>query len=81
MIDKTQDTQNKLIAENNLFRAKIEELEKRVLRHDQLEQMVEESEQRFKQILSLTYDGIVIYEKEDGKVIEANLRLDRKSVV
>ncbi len=78
MNDKTQDAQDKLIAENEQLRMHVGELEKRVLRHDQLEQMVEESEQRFRQILSLTYDGIVIYEKEDGKILEANLRLIHK---
>jgi PAS domain S-box-containing protein len=55
--------------------ARVEELERKFLKQEELEQMVEESEQRFKQILSLTYDGIILYEKNSGEIIEANLRL------
>ncbi len=78
MNNKSQDTQGKPDAESSHLQGRIEELEKKLLKHDKLEQMVEESEQRFRQILSLTYDGIVIYEKENGEVIEVNLRLVHK---
>jgi len=57
---------------------RIEELEKKLLRQTDLEQMIEESEQRFKQMLSLAYDGIILYEKNSGIIIEANIRLIHK---
>ena len=60
------------------WQARVEELEKKLLKHDELEQMLEESEQRFKQILSLTYDGIILYERDTGEIIEANIRLIHK---
>ncbi len=78
MNDKSQNAQNESIADNNRLKSRVEELEKKLLNQDRLEQMVEESEQRFRQILSLTYDGIVIYEKENGEILEANLRLVHK---
>ncbi len=78
MPDNNQDHSNQKVAEINFLHSKLEELEKKLLKYGDLEQMVEESEQRFKQILSLTYDGIVIYEKDSGKILEANLRLVHK---
>ena len=74
----SNNTQDRLAFETNRLRAKVEELEKQLLGFGQLEKLVEENEQRFKQILNLTYDGIVIYEKEKGEIIEANLRLIHK---
>jgi len=59
------------------LRARVEELEKKLFKQDELEQMIDESEHRFKQILSLTYDGIIFYEKDSGEIIEANIRLIR----
>jgi PAS domain S-box-containing protein len=73
-----QRPENNFDTGGSYLQNRVEELEKRLLKQDQLEQMIEESEQRFKQILGLTYDGIVIYEKDSGKIIEANLRLIHK---
>ena len=78
MYHKSQGAQNHLNAENAYLQARVEELEKKLLKQNELEQMIEESEQRFKQMLSLTYDGIILYEKNSGEVIEANIRLIHK---
>ena len=78
MYKKLTGTQNQLDAENVFLLARVEELEKKLLKYHEMEQLVEESEQRFKQILSLTYDGIILYEKNTGEIIEANLRLIHK---
>jgi PAS domain S-box-containing protein len=78
MYNKPQGAQDQFGDENFYLRARIEELEKKLLKQDELEQMVEESEHRFKQILSLTYDGIILYERNTGEIIEANIRLIHK---
>ena len=78
MNEKSKGRQDQLDAENIRLCARIEELEKKLLKQGELEQMVEESEHRFKQILSLTYDGIILYEKNTGEIIEANIRLIHK---
>ena len=78
MYNKPQGAQNQSEDKSIFLHARVEELEKKLLKQNELEQMVEESEQRFKQILSLTYDGIILYEKNSGKIIEANLRLIHK---
>ncbi|MDR2036450.1 MAG: PAS domain-containing protein, partial [Bacteroidales bacterium] len=57
---------------------KIKELEGKLLDYTQMEQQMEEGEHRFRQILSLTYDGIIIYEKDTGKILEVNQRLVHK---
>ena len=74
---KSKGEQKKPDAEITHLRARVEELEKQLFKLDELEQMVVESEHRFKQILSLTYDGIILYEKDTGEVIEVNIRLLR----
>ena len=78
MYKKFTGTHDQLDAENVFLLARVEELEKKLLNYNELEQLIEESEQRFKQILSLTYDGIIFYEKNTGEIIEANLRLIHK---
>jgi PAS domain S-box-containing protein len=78
LYNKSKNTHNQADEENVCLSARIEELEKKLLRQNGLEQMVEESEQRFKQMLGLTYDGIILYEKNSGEVIEANIRLIHK---
>ena len=78
MDQKPKDTQDKSDAEYAFLFARVEDLEKKLLKQNELEQMVEESEQRFRQILSLTYDGIILYEKNSGEIIEANVRLIHK---
>jgi len=78
MYKKITGTQDQLDAENIYLLARVEELEKKLLKYNEMEQLIEESEQRFKQILSLTYDGIIFYEKNTGEIIEANLRLIHK---
>ena len=78
MFNKSQGTKDQSNAENAYLQTRVEELEKKLLKQNELEQMVEESEQRFKQILSLTYDGIILYEKNGGEIIEANIRLIHK---
>ena len=78
MYKKLTGKQDQLDAENIYLLARVEELEKKLLRLNELEQLIEESEQRFKQILKHTYDGIILYEKNTGEIIEANVRLIRK---
>ena len=78
MYHKSQGAQDHLNASSTNLQARVEELENKLLKQSELEQMVEESEQRFKQILSLTYDGIILYEKNSGEIIEANIRLIHK---
>ena len=78
MDNKSEDIQLQSNAEVRFLHERLEELEKKLLRQSDLEQMVEESEQRFKQMLSLTYDGIILYEKNSGNLIEANIRLIHK---
>jgi len=78
MYKKLTGTQGQLDAENIYLLARVEELEKKLLNYSEMEQLIEESEQRFKQILSLTYDGIIFFEKNTGEIIEANLRLIHK---
>ena len=78
MYKKVTDTQGQLDTENIYLHARVEELEKKLLKQNELEQLYEESEQRFKQILSLTYDGLILYEKNSGEIIEANIRLIHK---
>ena len=78
MYKKLSGKQDQLDAENIYLLARVEELEKKLLKYNEMEQLIEESEQRFKQILSLTYDGIIFYEKNTGEIIEANLRLIHK---
>jgi PAS domain S-box-containing protein len=78
MYKKLTGKQEQIDAENVYLLARVEELEEKLLKYNELEQLVEESEQRFKQILRLTYDGIVIYEKNTGEILETNLRLIRK---
>ena len=78
MYDKSKDAQDHVDTENAYLHERIEELEKKLFRQNDLEQMVEESEHRFKQMLSLAYDGIILYEKNSGKIIEANVRLIHK---
>jgi len=77
MHEKSKDEQKQMDAEIIHLRARVEELEKKLLKQDELEQMIEESEHRFKQILSLTYDGIILYEKDTGEIFEVNIRLMR----
>ncbi|MDR1154937.1 MAG: PAS domain S-box protein [Bacteroidales bacterium] len=76
--NKPKIAQGQIDAESIYLHARTEELERKLFKQENLEQMVEESEQRFKQILSLTYDGIILYEKNSGEIIEANLRLIHK---
>ena len=78
MYKKLTGKQDKLDAENIYLLARVEELEKKLFKLNELEQLIEESEQRFKQILKHTYDGIILYEKNTGEIIEANVRLIRK---
>ena len=78
LYNTSQGAQNQSNDEVAYLKARIEELEKKLLHQDELEQMVEESEHRFKQILSLTYDGIILYERNSGEIIEANIRLIHK---
>ena len=78
MNEKPKDIQNQSDAEILFLQKRIEELEKKLLRQNDLEQRVEESEQRFKQMLSLTYDGIILYEKNSGIIIDVNIRLIHK---
>ena len=78
MFNKSQGAQNQSNAGNVYLQARVEELEKKLLKQNELEQMVDESEQRFKQILSFTYDGIILYERNSGEIIEANIRLIHK---
>ncbi len=72
------DTQDNFFAENNSLHDRVEELEKKLLKYKELKQEVNEGELRFKQILNLTYDGIIIFEKDKGIILEANLRLVHK---
>jgi len=78
MYEKSKGKQEQPDTEVIRLRARVEELEKELLKQDELEQMIEESEHRFKQILSLTYDGIILYEKDTGEIIEVNVRLIHK---
>ena len=78
MYGKSKGEQDQLDAENIYLKARVEELEKKLLKQDELEKMLEESEQRFKQIMSLTYDGLILYEKNTGEIIEGNIRLIHK---
>lgn len=78
MYKKLNGTQGQLDAENIYLLGRVEELEKKLLRYNEMEQLVEESEQRFRQILKLSFDGIILYEKNTGEIIEASIRLMRK---
>jgi len=75
MHDNTSSSQNQIERENVYLRAKIEELERKLLRQDEVEKLADEHEQRFKQILELTNNGVVICSKNSGEIIEANNRL------
>ena len=70
--------QNQVDVNDYILQDRVEELEKKLLKQNELEQMIEESEQRFKQILSLTYDGIILYERNTGEILEASIRLIHK---
>ncbi len=60
------------------LQAEIVGLQKMLDQYGDIEQLLEESEHRFKRMFSLTHDGIVIYEKETGIIIDVNVRLVRQ---